>query len=82
MTEPIAPCMKCEFVIVVGAEDLYSGADRHNKLMFAQSGIRYTKSWGPKFDRTTVFMFNGLCCTNRVMAEVPLSPDGLIPRPL
>ncbi|MCA1287912.1 hypothetical protein [Salipiger bermudensis] len=21
-----------------------------------------------------------LCCTNRVMAEVPLSPDGLIPR--
>lgn len=63
MTEPIAPCMKCEFVIVVGAEDLYSGADRHNKLMFAQSGIRYTKSWGPKFDRTTVFMFNGRCAT-------------------
>ena len=23
---------------------------------------------------------HGLCCTNRVMAEVPLSPDGLIPR--
>ena len=22
-----------------------------------------------------------LCCTNRVMAEVPLSPDGLIPQP-
>jgi hypothetical protein len=22
----------------------------------------------------------GLCCTNRVMAEVPLSPDGLIPQ--
>lgn len=21
-----------------------------------------------------------LCCTNRVMTEVPLSPDGLIPR--
>lgn len=22
----------------------------------------------------------GLCCTNRVMAEVPPSPDGLIPQ--
>ena len=22
----------------------------------------------------------GLCCTNRLKAEVPLSPDGLIPR--
>lgn len=24
--------------------------------------------------------WDGLCCTNRVMAEVPLSPDRLIPQ--
>ena len=25
--------------------------------------------------------FEGLCCTNQLMAGVPLSLDGLIPRP-
>ena len=29
---------------------------------------------------TVVFTVEGLCCTNRVMAEVPPSPDGLIPQ--
>jgi hypothetical protein len=26
------------------------------------------------------FLADRLCCANRLMAEVPLSPDGLIPR--
>jgi hypothetical protein len=26
-----------------------------------------------------LFPVNRLCCANRLMAEVPLSPDGLIP---
>lgn len=69
MTGPSATCMKCEFVIVIGAEDLYAGRQRHNKLMFAQSGVRYAKKWGPQFDRTTVFLFNGECSTAYTVEE-------------
>lgn len=28
------------------------------------------------------FIFQGLCCTNRLMVGIPLSPDRLIPRAL
>ena len=30
----------------------------------------------------TIYGLDGLCCTNRLMAGVPLSPDRLIPRAL
>ncbi len=56
-----ATCMKCELVIVVGAEDHYSGGNRHNKMMFAQAAVRYAGRHGGRFDRTTVFYFKGLC---------------------
>jgi hypothetical protein len=61
--------MKCEFIIVVGAEDYYGGGQRHNKMMFAQSAVRYTQKWTPRFDRTTVFCFNGQCATSEVSPE-------------
>lgn len=66
----IARCMKREYIIIVGAEDIYSENDRHNKLMFAQSAVRYCKRYAYWFDRTTVFYFKGACT---VRAE---SPDG------
>lgn len=69
MTDPVAHCMKSEFVIVTGAEDLYWGKQRHNKMMFAQSAVRYARLWGPQFDRTTVFFFNGACSTEKDAVE-------------
>ena len=37
-------------------------------------------------DNPTTFLLGstgaGLCCTKPLMSEVPLSPDGFIPRPL
>lgn len=56
-----ATCMKCELVIVVGAEDHYSRGNRHNKMMFAQAAVRYAGRHGGRFDRTTVFYFKGKC---------------------
>jgi hypothetical protein len=51
--------MKVELVIVVGAEDYYSGGQRHNKMMFAQAAVRYARIYAGRFDRTQVFYFKG-----------------------
>lgn len=61
MNDIVARCMKCEYVVVVGAEDLYYGSSRHNKMMFAQSAVRYVQKYAWRFDRTTVFYFKGKC---------------------
>lgn len=51
------PCLKREYVIVVGAEDYYERPG--NKMMFMAHAVRYVRRHGSRFDITTVLYFRG-----------------------
>ncbi|WP_437994728.1 hypothetical protein WMF26_24975 [Sorangium sp. So ce185] len=53
----IEPCLKREYVIVVGAEDYYDRPG--NKMMFMAHAVRYVRIYGSRFDITTVLYFRG-----------------------
>ena len=53
----VESCKVREYVIVVGAEDLYDGAGE--KLMFMAHAVRYVRRWSHQFDLTNVFYFQG-----------------------
>ncbi|AUX39057.1 uncharacterized protein SOCE26_004390 [Sorangium cellulosum] len=51
------PCLKREYVIVVGAEDYYERPG--NKMMFMAQAVRYVRRHGSRFDIRTVLYFRG-----------------------
>jgi len=58
----IENCPIREYIIVVGAEDYYTGAGE--KLMFMAQAVRYVRLWSRKFDLTSVFYFQGVSATS------------------
>ena len=54
------PCTKKELIIVVGAEDHYGGASAvPHRLMFMAQAVRQAKMTHAKYDKVSVFWFQG-----------------------